>query len=66
MLREPFTIFRTQIRSTLRTLEFWLSVRHGVLNLSSISIYVLNLLSISTDVLDLSSVSTDVLDLSFP
>ena len=30
VLREPFTIFRTRVRSTLRTLEFWLSVRLNV------------------------------------
>ena len=26
MLREPFTIFSTRVRSTLRALDFWLSV----------------------------------------
>ena len=48
VLREPITIFRTRHRSTLRTLEFWLSVRlkvnlHDVLNLSSIRHDVLDL-----------------------
>ena len=51
VLGEPFTIFRTRVRSTLRTLEFWLFVRLNV-NLR--------------DVLNLSSISADVLDLSFP
>ena len=58
MLREPITIFRTRVRSTLRTLEFWLYIRlkvnhHDVLNLSSIHYDVLNLSSIHHDVLDL-------------
>ena len=48
VLRETFTIFRTRVRSTLRTLEFWLSVRlkvnlHDVLNLSSFHHDVLDL-----------------------
>ena len=38
-LREPVTISRTRVRSTPRTLQFWLSVRlkvyHDVLKLSS-------------------------------
>ena len=51
VLREPFTIIRTRVRSTLRTLEFWLSDR---------------LIVSLHDVLNLSSISTDVLDLSFP
>ena len=58
VLREPITISRTRVRSTLRTLEFWLSVRlkvnlHDVLNLSSIPHDVIDLLSISIDVLNL-------------
>ena len=61
VLREPLTIFRTRLRSTLRLLEFWLSVRLNV-NLHD----VLNLSSISIDVLDLLSISFDVLGLSFP
>ena len=58
VLREPITIFRTRVRSTLRTLEFWLSVRckvnlHDVLNLSSVHHDVLSPSSILHDVLDL-------------
>ena len=56
VLREALTIFRTRVRSTLRTLEFWLFIRldvslYDVFNLSSISIDVLDLLLISIDVL---------------
>ena len=55
VLREPFTIFRTRVRSTLRTSD---------LQLSSISIDVLDLSSISIDVHDLLSISIDVHDRS--
>ena len=58
VLREPITFFRTRIRSTLRTLEFWLFVRlevnfYNVLHLSSVHHDALNLSSIHHDVLDL-------------
>ena len=65
VLREPFTIFGTRVRSTLRTSDLQLSsISIDVLNPSSISIVVLDLLSTSIDVLDPLSISIDVHDRS--